>query len=67
MAYHYIERGDTLVMDGMEVDADCVAVMVQPKNRLLWAFVLRNGKIQPVGYDESKVLWLTEEDYAKGI
>lgn len=55
--------GDVLLVGGYEVSAEVLIEMLAPDKRLLWA-VVRNGEhdIQPVPYDESRVVWLTDED-----
>ena len=53
---------DTLVIDGLEVDGDVLKSILNPDNRVLWAFIKNEGRIQPVAYDESRVLWLQETD-----
>jgi hypothetical protein len=61
-----VSPGDVLLINGYEVDASILVEMVAPEKRLLWAFVRNNEvEIQPVPYDESRVLWLAEEDLVR--
>lgn len=62
MAYHYIEKGDVIVFDGMEIPSELVEVITRHDARLLWAFLNRDGIIQPIAFDETMVIWLTERD-----
>ena len=59
-----VRKTDTLVVNGYEVDASVLGDMMDPERRLLWAFVrAENGvDIRPVPYDETRVVWLAEED-----
>jgi hypothetical protein len=58
--------GDTLLLNGYRVDVTTLAEMLKPDQRVLWAFV-RNGEhdIRPVPYDETRVVWLAEEDLVR--
>jgi hypothetical protein len=49
---------DTLVINGLEIDASILAAVIVPNNRLLWAFVRNGNTVQAVAYDEEKVIWL---------
>jgi hypothetical protein len=62
----HVVAGDTLLINGYELDVATLVEMLSPGKRILWAFV-RNGEhdIQPVPYDESRVLWLAEEDLVR--
>lgn len=58
-----IQRTDTLVVGaGLEIDAESLLEILQPGRRVLWAFVEKDGAIQPVPYDESRCVWLSEDD-----
>ena len=56
--------GDVLVINGYEVDATILLDIVSPDKRVLWAFVAYEEvkTIQPIPYDESRIIWLAEED-----
>lgn len=60
--FHYVQAGDVIVMDGVEIGADVLAAILHPDARLLWAFLKRNGQIHPVCYDEGRVIWIQAEE-----
>ena len=61
-----LKPGEVLNINGYELDGDILAEIIAPKTkkRLLWAFVKSadGTRIAPVAYDETKVIWLSEED-----
>ena len=64
--YVTVRKGDTLVVAGHELDVTVLEQIVNPEPRILWAFVRNDaGDIQPVAYDEARVIWLTEEDMVR--
>ncbi len=63
--FHYAQPGDVVVYGDVEIPADVLAVIVHPRARVLWAFIQEFGRIQPVAYDETRVIWLTEEDLTR--
>ena len=63
-----VRRDDVLVLpSGFEVDASTLSDITKPDKRLLWAFVKSEDgtAIQPVCYDETRVIWLTDEDLVR--
>ena len=60
-----VERRDTLIYKGMEIDVAVLDAIVRPSHRVLWAFIERDGLIQPVPYDEAHVIWMTPDDVAQ--
>jgi len=58
-----IRTGDLLVVKGFELQAEVLEQIINPDNRVLWAFVRNDhGDLQPVPYDESRVVWLADDD-----
>ena len=55
---------DVLVVQGYEIDASVLSAIVNPDTRILWAFICKpdDNIIQPVPYDECRVIWLTDDD-----
>lgn len=54
---------DVIEVCGFEVDAEILAAVLDPENRLLWAFVHGpDGRVQPVGIGEDKCVWLEDSD-----
>ena len=60
--FHYVNPGDTVVLNGVEIGTDVLDVILNPDARLLWAFLHRNGLITPVCYSEEKVIWIDASD-----
>lgn len=60
-----VMSGDVIVLDGYTLSVDILKEMIAPDKRLLWAFVRNGDNIQPVPYDEKRVLWLSEEDLVR--
>jgi len=60
-----IRSNDTLVFKGYEIDASIMEAIVNTDARLLWAFVKKGHDIQPVPYDETHCVWLTDEDLVR--
>lgn len=56
---------DTLIVNGWRVEANVLTEILKPEQRVLWAFLLQDGQVQPCPYDESKVIWLTDEDLVR--
>ena len=57
-----VRSADTLIVNGYELDGEILKELLNPDNRVLWAFIKQDTRIQPVAYDESRVMWLTDED-----
>jgi hypothetical protein len=57
-----VRKDDVLVINGLELDVATLREMLSAKRRVLWAFVRQGGDVRPVCYDETRVIWLTEED-----
>ena len=55
---------DTVVIGDYAVSAEILATILNPDARLLWAFIEKNGKLQPIPYGEDKVIWLTDNDFS---
>jgi hypothetical protein len=60
-----VHKNDVLVVNGMEIDGEILKSIVNPDARLLWAFVKKGNDIQPVPYDETHCVWLTDEDLVR--
>jgi hypothetical protein len=60
-----VRAADTILIGTYEVDAGTLEQVLNPKNRVLWAFIERDGCVQPVAYTEDRVLWLTDEDLVR--
>ena len=57
---------DTIVIGQYEIDVDVLEQVLSPNNRVLWAFVKQHdGRIQPVPYDETRCIWLSEDDLVR--
>ena len=63
--FHYAQPGDVVVYGGVEIPADVLAVIVHPTARVLWAFIQEHGRVRPVAYDETRVIWLLPEDLTR--
>jgi hypothetical protein len=64
--YVTVRRGDTVVVAGHELDVTVLEQIVNPDPRVLWAFVRNDaGDVQPVAYDETRVIWLADEDLVR--
>ena len=61
------EQGLIRVGD-LEFDTETLLAMADPDARVLWAFIRsKDGKrIQPVAYDERKVIWIEASDLERG-
>ena len=59
-----VRDGDVLVLGGWELPVTVLRAVIEPSCRLLWAFVKseQGSAIQPVAYDEERVIWLEEGD-----
>ena len=58
-----VQKDDTLVVEGWEVEASVLAEIIKPDKRVLWAFVKsEDGQLQPVPYTEDRVVWLQDGD-----
>lgn len=54
---------NVLVIGDDEIDLDILDAVIDPKRRLLWAFVRKSdGRIQPVPFREEQVIWLEPGD-----
>lgn len=60
-----IRSTDVLVIGGYEVSADILKEVITPGKRLLWSFVANGADVRPVCYDETRVIWLSEEDLSR--
>jgi hypothetical protein len=60
-----VRTADTIIIGEYEVEASVLQQMLDPRNRVLWAFVKRPGRVQAVAYDETRVVWLTDEDLVR--
>jgi hypothetical protein len=59
-----VYKDDTIVIGDYSVSAEVLATIINPDARLLWAFIEKDGRIQPVPYGEDKVIWLTDNDFS---
>lgn len=57
-----VTRTDVLVINGLEIDAEVLMSITNPDTRLLWAFVRQADQIQPIAYNEDRVIWLQPGD-----
>jgi len=61
-----VGQHDTLEICGFEIDAETLAAVLDPDNRLLWTFVSDGaGRVQPCGIDEAKCVWLEDSDLVR--
>lgn len=60
-----LRTDDVLKIGQYEVEAEVLTSIVNPNNRLLWAFIEKDGRIQAVPYSEEQVLWMQESDLSK--
>jgi len=60
----YVRDDDVLVLGEYEISAAILKQVMKPDARVLWAFIAsENGDaVQPVPYDETRVLWLEDND-----
>jgi hypothetical protein len=56
---------DTIVIGQYEIDVDVLEQVLSPNNRVLWAFIERDGCVRPVAYTEDRIIWLTDEDLVR--
>ena len=61
-----INKNDTLVIGGYEIDASILADIIKPDKRLLWAFVANGDQVQPIAFSEEHCIWLLDSDLEKG-
>lgn len=57
-----VRKSDVIVIGGFEIDGEVLRTIVNPDARTLWAFIKKDDKVQPVAYDEQRVIWLEETD-----
>ena len=58
-----VHDDDVLMVGSLALDGEVLKAIVNPKKRLLWYFMRNeNGDVQPVALDETKVIWLTDND-----
>jgi hypothetical protein len=56
-------RNSSLVLHkGYEISREILDAIVSDNQRVLWAFIKRDGQIMAVPYDESRVIWLQDSD-----
>jgi hypothetical protein len=55
-------KDDTLVVGDCTIDVEVLQTILNTDARLLWAFVAKDGKVQPVAYSEEQVIWLEPSD-----
>lgn len=55
---------DVMLVNGYEIAFDVLVAVTNPEARLLWAFMHGKEKktIQPVAYDERRVIWIEDGD-----
>lgn len=59
-----VRSGDVVIVNGMAIDADVLAMVINADARLLWAFLRGDGgrRIEAVPYNEEKVIWMEPAD-----
>jgi len=57
-----VQSADTLVINGWKVDGEVLKSILNPENRVLWAFIKNERRIQPIAYDEAQCVWLQDTD-----
>lgn len=63
-----VNQYDTLIIANFEIDAEILSAVLDPDNRVLWAFVHgAGGKVQPTAYNEEHCIWLEQTDIDAGI
>jgi hypothetical protein len=60
-----VGKQDVLVLGQYEVDATILAQMLDPRNRVLWATLECDGRLQCIPYDETRCIWLTDDDLVR--
>ena len=60
-----VRKDDVLVVNGLALDGEVLKSMLTPSNRLLWAFVRKGDDVMPIAYDETRVIWLEDTDFAR--
>jgi len=60
-----VRKDDVLVVNGLALDGEVLKDMMDPSKRLLWAFVRKDGDVQPCAYAEDRVIWLQDEDLVR--
>ena len=58
-----VAKDDVLVVAGYEIDASVLETVLNPHARLLWAFIAKDGCLQPAAYSEQQVIWLEPSDF----
>ena len=62
-----VSQHDTLDICGYLVDAEILAAVLCPDNRMLWAFISDGkGRVEPVAVDEEHCIWLQDSDLIRG-
>jgi hypothetical protein len=57
-----VRRSDKLLVSSREISGEMLSLLLQPNQRLLWAFVEKEGVVQAVPYNEERVIWLDKPD-----
>ena len=47
-----------LTINGAKLDLEILAILCDPRPRLLWRFLWVDGVVQAIPYDETKVIWI---------
>jgi hypothetical protein len=47
-----------LTINGKTIDLELLAMLCDPRPRLLWRFQQVDGEVRAIPYDESKVIWI---------
>ncbi len=63
----HIRPDDTLIVNGYAIDAAVLMAVIDPKPRVLWAFMgeADGERIQPVAFSEANCIWLQNTDLSK--
>lgn len=59
----HVHSDDVISYKGWLIDTALLDAILDTKRRVLWAFVRNTeGNIQSVPYDETRCIWLSEDD-----
>jgi hypothetical protein len=61
-----VKQTDELEICGFIVDAEILAAVLDPENRVLWSFIGDGeGRVQPVPVQEEMCIWLLPSDLVR--
>jgi hypothetical protein len=57
-----VQKTDRLIVGGLEIEGETLASILNTEARVLWAFMRKDGTIQPVAFNEEHCIWLQDSD-----